>query len=67
MAEEKASHNESCESDLHNDHLCFLMCEGFHFKEKEAYKAMVQNAQYRCQNCGRTAESESNLCAPIAL
>jgi hypothetical protein len=67
MAEEKCSDNKSCGSDSHNEHLCFLMYEGFHFKDKEGYKEMVQNAQYRCQNCGRTAKSEQNLCDPIPL
>jgi len=67
MAEEKSAHNESCTSDVHNEHLCFLMCEGFHYKNKDAYKEMVQDAQYRCQNCGRTAKSEKNLCEPVAL
>jgi hypothetical protein len=67
MAEERMAHNEKCGSDGHNEHLCFLMYEGFHLKNKEAYKQMVQDAQYRCQNCGRTAKSEENLCAPIAL
>ena len=67
MAEEAIVNNESCTSDGHNEHLCFLMCEGFHYKNKEAYKAIVQDAQYRCQNCGRTARSETNLCVPVAL
>ena len=67
MAEEQMEHNESCSNDAHNKHLCFLMCEGFHYNDKDAYKEMVQDAQYRCQNCGRTAKSEINLCEPIAL
>ena len=67
MTEEGMSHNKSCTSDVHDEHLCFLMCEGLHYKDKEAYKAIVQDAQYRCQNCGRTAKSEKNLCEPVAL
>ncbi|MFC1633988.1 hypothetical protein ACFL5Z_04040 [Planctomycetota bacterium] len=67
MAEERMAHNESCANDMHNEHLCFLMCEGFHYKNKDAYKEMVQDAHYRCQNCGRTSKSEKNLCEPIAL
>ena len=67
MAEQKVEHNEHCTSGAHDEHLCFLMCEGFHYKNKDAYREMVQDAQYRCQNCGRTAKSEKNLCEPIAL
>ena len=67
MAEQKMSQNENCTSDVHNKHLCFLMCEGIHFNNKDAYREMVKDAQYRCQNCGRTAKSEANLCEPIAL
>jgi len=63
MAEEKATHNQDCQSDVHNKHLCFLMYEGFHLKDKEAYKQIVQDAQFRCQNCGRTAKSETNSSA----
>ena len=67
MAEEAIVNKESCTSDRHNEHLCFLMFEGFHYKNKEAYEAIVRDAQYRCQNCGRTAKSETNLCVPIEL
>ena len=67
MAEEGMAHNEGCASNVHNEHLCFLMCEGSHYKDKEAYKAIVQDALYRCQNCGRTAKSVKNLCEPVAL
>ena len=67
MAEENMTHNESCATEAHSGHLCFLMCEGIHYNNKQAYKEMVQDAQYRCQNCGRTAKSEKNLCEPISL
>lgn len=45
-AEEGMANNESSESDVHNEHLCFLMCEGFHYNNKDAYREMVQDAQY---------------------
>ncbi len=67
MPDEKMTHNEDCKTDKHNEHLCFLMYEGFHLKNKEAYKQMVQDANYRCQNCGRTAKRAENLCVPIEL
>ena len=67
MSEQKMSHNADCPDESHNKHLCHLMYEGFHFDHPQEYKQMVQNAQFRCQNCGRTANKSENLCAPIAL
>lgn len=67
MENEQHTHNESCKTDDHNRHLCYLMCEGYHYAHKEDYKALVQDAQYRCQFCGRTAKAATNLCEPVAL
>ena len=36
-------------------HLCSLMHEGFHYSPPDEYKQMVQNACFRCENCGRTS------------
>ena len=67
MAEQKMANSESCANDVYNEHLCFLICDGFYETDKDAFKAMVQDAQYRCQICGRTTKSEKNLCDPVAL
>jgi hypothetical protein len=67
MAEEKREHNTNCHVDGHDKHLCFLMYDGFHYKNKEAYKALVDRAEHRCQKCGRTANSDASLCEPAAL
>jgi hypothetical protein len=67
MAEEKREHNENCNADGHDEHLCFLMYDGFHYREKAAFKALVDRAEYRCQNCGRTANRGSSLCEPMDL
>ena len=67
MAEEKMTNNKSYTSEAYNEHLCFLICDGFYETDKDAFKAMVQDAQYRCQICGRTAKHEKNLCDPVAL
>jgi len=64
---EGSTHNMSCKEEGHDEHLCFLMYDGFHLRNKEAYKELVQNACFRCQNCGRTAKNDINLCAPIRL
>jgi len=67
MAEQTLPHNEACQHPGHTKHLCFLMHDGFHYSQKEQYKAMVQNARFRCQNCARTAANAENLCAPVEL
>lgn len=67
MAVEKNRHNEDCESVLHEEHLCYLMYQGFHYSNPEQYKELVREAEYFCMNCGRTARDEKNLCAPTKL
>jgi hypothetical protein len=67
MAEKQMEHNTACKSEGHNKHLCHLMYEGFHFSHSQEYKEIVQNANFRCQNCDRTANQGETLCEPIAL
>jgi len=67
MAEKQMEHNAACESEGHNKHLCHLMYEGFHLSHPQEYKEIVRNADFRCQNCGRTANESEALCEPIAL
>lgn len=67
MAEKQIEQNVACQSEGHDEHLCHLMYDGFHFKHPEEYKEMVQDAQFRCQNCGRTANRPEHLCEPIEL
>ena len=67
MEEKKIQENSGCTSEKHGDHLCHLMYEGFHFNHPQQYKEMVQDAQFRCQNCGRTANRSEQLCGPVSL
>lgn len=67
MSKEEKKHNTDCGTKAHEQHLCYLMYEGYHYSNREEYKALVQNAQFICQNCGRTAVNEKNLCAPAKL
>ena len=68
MAEKQGTeHNENCKDSGHDEHLCFLMYDGFNFKNKAAYKALVDRAEYLCQRCGRTANRDANLCEPVDL
>ena len=47
--------------------LCSLMFEGFHRAYPDEYKQMVQNAQFMCENCGRTSHREDQVCNPVVL
>ncbi len=67
MAEMAQPHNHDCNQKYHDEHLCYLMYTGVHFEDKAAYRQLVQDANYRCQKCGRTARTAKNLCEPIAL
>ncbi|MHC4882248.1 MAG: hypothetical protein ACYTFX_05780 [Planctomycetota bacterium] len=67
MAETKLEHNAGCKDVDHKSHLCYLMYEGFHFDHPAEYKAIVQDAQFRCQNCGRTAHKRDQVCHPVPL
>ena len=67
MTEKKLEHNADCASPEHEKHLCSLMYEGYHFDHPGEYKEIVQDAQFRCQNCGRTAHQGDQLCKPISL
>ena len=67
MAEENVQHNIECKSELHNQHLCYFVSQGFHLTDEEKYKAMVSNPEFKCEHCGRVAESDKNLCEPVPL
>ena len=67
MAEKQMEQNAECKSEGHDKHLCHLMCDGFHLSHPQEYKEIVQSSQFRCQNCGRTANKTEHLCEPIEL
>ena len=67
MNEDNKKYKLECTEDKHKDHLCFLMCEGWHLTNREKYKSMVKDAAYRCQYCDRTAKYPENLCEPVEL
>ncbi len=67
MADKNIQENTACNTPGHDAHLCHLMYDGFHYSHREEYKQMVQDAQFRCQFCGRTAKSDKHLCSPQPL
>jgi len=60
--EQPMNDSQVCEGD-HGGHLCLLMSEG----KVEDVKKLVTDPQYICFNCGRVADSETNLCNPMPL
>lgn len=67
MADATSAHNDSCGDVEHGKHLCFLMYEGYHLNNREGYKELVRDAEFRCQQLGRTAGSGNGLCDPVQL
>jgi hypothetical protein len=51
----------------HDKHLCYLINLAFQKSNPEDYKELVKNPKFFCDNCGRAAASEKNLCKPVKL
>ena len=51
----------------HDKHLCYLNNLGYPKEYPEDFKELVKNALFFCENCGRAAASEKNLCKPVKL
>jgi rubrerythrin len=64
MAKETFENNSGCESSSHEQHLCYMISQGFHLADKVEYQALIKEPQFKCQKCGRLAASQINLCKP---
>lgn len=67
MATENDRSNPECKSELHNQHLCYFISQGFHLTDEQKYKDMVSEPRFSCRHCGRVAKSDQNLCEPTEL
>ena len=67
MAKQNNEHNTECKSELHDQHLCYIISQGFHLTDEQEYNAIVKDAQFKCQHCGRIAKSDQSLCEPAKL
>ena len=67
MLQETLKSKSICDSELHDEHLCYIRSQGFHLTNEQEYKALVENAKYMCTHCHRTARSADNLCVPVLL
>ena len=67
MFQETIKIDSTCDSELHKEHLCYIISQGFHLTDEREYKALVEDAKFMCNRCHRTAKSEENLCVPVPL
>ena len=67
MAEELVQHNTECCTGNHSEHLCYLTSQGFHLSDEQEFRALIENAKFKCKHCGRQAKSNANLCVPAPL
>ena len=51
----------------HDKHLCYLTNLHFHQTNWAEYKELVENAEYVCELCGRSAADKNRLCKPIKI
>jgi hypothetical protein len=62
----KQQKTESCTGN-HSEHLCYFISQGFHLTDEQEFRALIKDAKYRCNHCGRHAKSDANLCVPVPL
>jgi hypothetical protein len=67
MTKEKPKSNSECKSDEHTKHLCYFVSYGYHVDNEEDYKSLVEDPEYKCHYCGRTAFCAESLCQPMKL
>ncbi len=56
-----------CNSEVHSEHLCYIISQGFRLTDEPGYQALVEEPAFQCGHCGRTAKSGENLCVPVEL
>jgi hypothetical protein len=67
VKQNSVSHNLECEGDLHTHHLCYMVAQSFHLSDEHHYQTLTKEPKFKCQQCGRVAKSEKNLCQPLRL
>ena len=67
MADTKIRLEIVSDSNLKDEHLCYIVSQGLHLTDPDEYRALVDSPRFRCGHCGRTARSRSNLCIPVDL
>ena len=67
MTKEHPKDNTECNDELHREHLCYFISQGFHATDTQRYNDMVTEPNFKCLKCGRVAKSDKSLCEPVSL
>ena len=67
MVNNKLPTQHMCDSELHGEHLCYILAQGLHLADPPAYSALLDPPRFRCAHCRRTANSGDSLCLPARL
>jgi len=67
MNDIKIQHNTASGSGFYENHLCYMAAQGFNLEDPVEYNALADDPHYRCDHCGRHANSRENLCRPEPL
>jgi hypothetical protein len=54
-------------NESHEEHLCYIVSQGFYLAEEQEYRALLRNPRFRCSHCGRQAHNDVNLCVPVDI
>ena len=56
-----------CGSELHDEHLCYMVSQGMHKQDPARYESLVNSPAYCCARCGRVANHSCSLCKPVEM
>ena len=65
--EENIFHNLEPHCSTHNQHLCYLVSQGFDRTDPDEYLSLVSEPVFQCANCKRLANHGDHLCRPIDI
>lgn len=55
------------DSDLRSERVCYIISQGMHLTDPQAYRVLIEAPRFRCRHCGYAAHCDENLCVPIEL
>ena len=67
MTEQEIQDFMECRSESHDQHLCYLISQGFHLSDEQEFRLLTENPKFQCRRCGRIANKDKNLCVPFEL
>jgi hypothetical protein len=66
MAQDRKRSAMQC-NELHEEHLCYIVSQGFYLTEDQEYRVLTDHPRFRCDHCGRQAHKDRNLCVPVKM